>query len=82
MAPGVARGSLLAFDYRVLHAGNRARATGPWPTSSSTARDDAVARRVELGAGAALPPEGMTVVVDCRSARRWRAGYGASGRSG
>ena len=39
VAPGVARGSLLAFDYRVLHAnGDQAprisRATGPWPTSS------------------------------------------------
>ena len=42
VAPGVARGSLLAFDYRVLHAGNPCARHRPVAYFVVNTRDDAV----------------------------------------
>ena len=42
VAPGVARGSLLAFDYRVLHAGNPCARHRPVACFVVNTRDDAV----------------------------------------
>ena len=58
MAPGVARGSLLAFDYRVLHAGNPCARHRPVAYFVVNTRDDAVDDAWNWAPERLLPPEG------------------------
>ena len=58
VAPGVARGSLLAFDYRVLHAGNPCARHRPVAYLVVNTRDDAVDDAWNWAPERLLPPEG------------------------
>ena len=57
VAPGVARGSLLAFDYRVLHAGNPCARHRPVAYFVVNTRDDAVDDAWNWAPERLLPPE-------------------------
>ena len=56
VAPGVARGSLLAFDYRVLHAGNPCARHRPVAYFVVNTRDDAVDDAWNWAPERLLPP--------------------------
>ena len=58
VAPGVARGSLLAFDYRVLHAGNPCARHRPVAYFVVNTRDDAVDDAWNWAPERLLPPGG------------------------
>ena len=58
VAPGVARGSLLAFDYRVLHAGNPCARHRPVAYFVVNTRDDAVDDAWNWAPERLLPEEG------------------------